>query len=469
MNRPLPLGFRVRLGPRVRVLAGGTVLVGGAPTTVITLRRAAVSEFRDRELRVRDRRTSALANRLIDLGMADPLPTRCPAQATDDVTLVIPVRDRPDQLRRLLASIDPGHRVLVLDDASADPGAIRDAARTAGAEVVRLDVNVGPAAARNAGLARIRTAFVAFVDSDVELTDGALTRLRTFFDDPNVALVAPRVRGRVAGARATWFAAYDADRSSLDLGPTPGTVKPGSPVGWLPSACLLGRTAALAGGFDPGMRVGEDVDLVWRLVGEGHRVQYVPSVEVLHDSRTSAAEVLRRKFFYGTSAGELASRHGSAVAPAVFTPWTLAVVVVLLCRRRWSLPVATAVVAGVSVKIAGKLPVEQDALRIASGLAAQGALAAVSQTAGLALRHWWPLGLLGAVSSRRLRGFVLAAAAAEAVSDYVRIRPRLDPVRFGLARRLDDLAYGAGVWAGCLRSRSFRALRPVVRMPTRKG
>jgi len=34
------------------------------------------------------------------------------------------------------------------------------------------------------------------------------------------------------------------------------------------------------------------------------------------------------------------------------------------------------------------------------------------------------------------------------------------PVRFIVARRLDDLAYGAGLWWGALRSRSPRALLP---------
>ncbi|HEY9557036.1 MAG TPA: hypothetical protein VIR58_09890, partial [Acidimicrobiales bacterium] len=39
-------------------------------------------------------------------------------------------------------------------------------------------------------------------------------------------------------------------------------------------------------------------------------------------------------------------------------------------------------------------------------------------------------------------------------------RPGLDPLRYGLLRALDDAAYGAGVWAGCLRERSVRALLP---------
>ena len=48
-------------------------------------------------------------------------------------------------------------------------------------------------------------------------------------------------------------------------------MRPGAAVGWLPSACLVARVDRLraAGGFAEDMRVGEDVDLVWRLVDAG--------------------------------------------------------------------------------------------------------------------------------------------------------------------------------------------------------
>ena len=44
--------------------------------------------------------------------------------------------------------------------------------------------------------------------------------------------------------------------------------------------------------------------------------------------------------------------------------------------------------------------------------------------------------------------------------EWWRRRPGLDPVRWSLASIADDVAYGAGVWAGCLRARSFGPLVP---------
>jgi mycofactocin glycosyltransferase len=55
---------------------------------------------------------------------------------------------------------------------------------------------------------------------------------------------------------------------------------------------------------------------------------------------------------------------------------------------------------------------------------------------------------------------VIVAAVADAVIEYRRTRPKLDPIRFGFARRLDDLAYGAGVWLSAVRGRSAAALLP---------
>ena len=41
-------------------------------------------------------------------------------------------------------------------------------------------------------------------------------------------------------------------------------------------------------GFDPELRLGEDVDLVWRLDAAGWRCRYEPSVSVFHSSQSSS-------------------------------------------------------------------------------------------------------------------------------------------------------------------------------------
>jgi hypothetical protein len=64
---------------------------------------------------------------------------------------------------------------------------------------------------------------------------------------------------------------------------------------------------------------------------------------------------------------------------------------------------------------------------------------------------------------------VLASALVDVALEYRRNPAHLDPIRFGIARRLDDLAYGSGVWWGALKARSIAALKPaIVRTTTQK-
>ncbi|MEV5408204.1 mycofactocin biosynthesis glycosyltransferase MftF [Thermopolyspora sp. NPDC052614] len=464
----LPRNFVIELGRRVRVFDRGRTLVGGAPPRVAHLSDKARSLLRGRRLRVDGAAAEQLADRLLGMGLADPVLAELPPVDLSEVTVVVPVRDRPCELDRLLHALRGKVHAIVVDDESADPEAVARVAARHNAELVPLPRNLGPAGARNAGLARVRTPYVAFVDSDVVADPEALALLLRHFHDPRVAAVAPRVLGLDETATANWISRYEAARSSLDLGPIPAPVHPRSLVGWVPSACLVGRVDALGDGYAEGMRVGEDVDLVWRLVERGHRVRYEPAATVRHDHRTRLSAWFARKAFYGSGAHDLARRHGPAVAPAALAPWSFAVLGMLLAQRRWSLPLSAAVLAVVSARLARKVPRSESPQRLAAALTGLGLAGAIGQGSGLLLRHWWPLSLAGCLFSRRVRRAVLLAAIADGLVEYGKLAPDLDPVRFMVARRLDDLAYGAGLWAGAIKGRSIRCLLPDLRPGTRR-
>jgi mycofactocin system glycosyltransferase len=463
VTAPLPTGFTVRLAPGTHTCADGAMLVGGSGAVLRLRPRARLVLADDGTVVARDRDSSTVARLLLDRGLADPVLADVPADdQVDDVTVVVPVRDRPRQLARLLSSL-PGLPVVVVDDGSVDPGPTRAVAEEFGARLVRHPHSAGPAAARNTGLSSVTTPFVAFLDSDVRPVPGWLGRLRRHLDDPAVGLVGPRVLGSEPRPDDSWLCRYEAARSSLDLGATPGPVQPLGRVAYLPSAAMLARRSALGAGFDERMRVAEDVDLVWRLHADGWRVRYEPAAAVRHDHRTTLLPWLRRKAYYGTGAAPLAARHGSDVAPLVLTPWTAALTVALLAQRRWSLPAAALVATAVTARIARRLHDDDHPVRTASSLTALGGVAAVRQAGSALTRHYWPVAALLSLWSPPARRAVLVAAVADAVLDHRRVRPDLDPLRFLVARRLDDLAYGAGLWAGALRARSPRALVPAFR------
>jgi mycofactocin system glycosyltransferase len=419
----------------------------------------------DRTTTVSSSGTRLLVDRLLEAGMADPVLEHLPEIDEKALTIVVPVFGRPSALDRLLTTIGPAHKVIVVDDNSPEPEAsiIEALVRKHNVQLVRLAVNGGPAAARNEGLRRVATPYVAFADSDIVLDPKTISVLLKHFADPRVALAGPRVLGLDDGTGMNWIGRYEEARSSLDLGIHPATVRPGSPVSWIPGAFLVGRVEALEEGFNAESRVGEDVDLVWRLAEQGWRVRFEPKAKVWHEHRQNFVEWLSRKAFYGTSAHVLSLRHSKAIAPAVLTPWSVAVMVSLLLQRRWSVPAAGAISAFAAWRIGGKLSKSEHPTRTGISLAVSGVLAAQSQTMALLVRHWWPIAVVGSIFSRRLRRALVVSGVLDALLEYRRTRPQLDPVRFAIARRLDDLAYGAGVWFSALKGRSVRALLPDIR------
>jgi mycofactocin glycosyltransferase len=101
----------------------------------------------------------------------------------------------------------------------------------------------------------------------------------------------------------------------------------------------------------------------------------------------------------------------------------------------------------------------------AARLIGLGAVGAVSQTADAVTRHYWPVAALACLVSRRARRTVGLIALVSGVVDFARhrdqdarVRPR--PAGYVVARRLDDLAYGTGLWWGALRHRTLEPLRP---------
>lgn len=462
MTGRLPDGFVVRLNRHTRVVDDGAVLVGGSPTRISRLKPLARRSIRGRTITVTDAASRALADHLLATGMADPVVDALPDADLALATVVIPVRDRPRQLDRLLAGLGQALAVIVVDDASVDRRAVAAVARRHGAEVLALETNVGPAGARNAGLARVVTPFVVFIDSDVVVEPAAIETMLRHFADPGLAMVAPRVLG-LESIRPNWIIRYEDARSSLDLGSDSSSVRPRSPVTWVSSTCLVARVDALGSGFDASMRVGEDVDLVWRLVDEGRRVRFEPAASVRHEHRSTLRAWLGRKFFYGTGAHPLAERHPDDIAPVVLPPWGAALLLVLAAQRRWSLPVAGVIALATVARIGRRASTVRHPYRLAARLTGYGAIGAITQGFALLLRHWWPLTAIGCLVSRRVRRAVIAASLADTVVEFARTRPRLDPVRFGVARRLDDAAYGAGVWWSAIRARSTKALRPDLR------
>lgn len=466
----LPDGFEVQVDRRVRVLGSGEALLGGSPTRLLRLAPAARTMLTGGRLEVRDATSARLARTLLDATVAHPRPRPAGGPGYRDVTVVIPCRDNMFRLRRLLRSLR-GMQVIVVDDGSIVPIDERDVAElNCSVQLVRNERSLGPAAARNTGLRLVTTDFVAFLDSDVVPVRGWLEALMGHFSDPSVALVAPRIVGLAVSNNV--IARYEAVRSSLDLGRREAPVVPYGAVSYVPSAAVLARRSAInaINGFDETLRCGEDVDLCWRLVEAGSRLRYEPIAHVAHDHRLSPRQWFGRKVFYGFSAAPLSSRHPGKVAPLVISRWSLSAWILVAVGSSLGYVAAAALVAVAVGRVIRTLRRVETPAREVARVAVQAAASAGLQIASALCRHYLPFALVASVRSRRCRHVLAAAAILDGVVDWTKhsANAASAPRSIGLAeyvvlKRLDDLAYGIGLWSGVVRERKFGALRPEIR------
>jgi hypothetical protein len=196
---------------------------------------------------------------------------------------------------------------------------------------------------------------------------------------------------------------------------------------------------------------------VWRLDESGQRVRYEPAGVVEHEPRHSVRAWLAQRAAYGSSAADLARRHPGSVPPVAVSGWSAAV---------WLLAVggapvtAVAVAAGTAAALARKLTGLPRPYAEALLLAGRGHLFAGRMLAGAVTRAWWPLLLVGATRSRRVRRALVMAALVPPVVDWVRQRPPVDLVRYTALRLLDDGAYSVGLWRGAIERHTAAPLLP---------
>ena len=390
-----------------------------------------------------------------------------------DISIVIPVKDRADELRRCLASLAclnyPREKlqVIVVDDGSSDDSPL--VAHQFGALLVPSGGSGrGPAAARNVGAALAGGEILAFIDSDCSASKEWLMQLIPAFGNPALAAVGGQVDGMCSESAVD---RYESIMSSLSLGARERTGSGGSDTFYLPSCNLLVRRSAFraAGGFKDSMHVGEDVDLTWRLRDKGWTISYLPAGNVLHEHRSSIRSFMSRRFDYGTSEGMLQLLHPRRRKQMVVPP-VLALLLALCLMTPfagwWPLLLALALLAvdtlSARVRLARRrLPISLGEL-LAGRLRALGSLA---YYLSFHLVRYYALPLIViALLAPGFWAWALPAAAllcAAGVDHAVR-RPPLSFIRFCGIYLLEQIAYGAGVFWGCLIRKCFSSYRVVL-------
>lgn len=429
------------------------LIVAGSPLRMfrVTAQGAAIADALENgsELPANHER---LTSRLSAAGAIHPIAlVDVPAE---EITVVIPAFIASDadahRLDQLVTSLAP-HTILVIDDASPLQFQVE------GATVVRRSRNGGPAAARNSAMNVVTTPYVAFVDDDVIISSETI-RTAAAHCAQGAALCAPRVRDA-----SSWFSTssvvgrYELVRSPLDLGAKPARIQALTRVSYVPAAALVMRTESLqqCQGFDETLRVGEDVDLVWRLAAQ-HECRYEPTAIALHHSRSSLGAFIRQRVAYGSSAAPLSKRHGPSVSP--YSSNALLFGMALMAAAGFFRFSATLAVVHV-LYITASLRRAGDNIGHAFRIAIVSAFHSLRLFADALTRVWLFLYLPFTVLYPTCRWILVACFAVPGAYEWIRSR-KMNPVSYLVFRTIDNVSYCMGVWKGIFAARNGRCLLP---------
>ena len=223
--------------------------------------------------------------------MTSPAPEDRPADGLVDLlTVVLLTYNCAHRIAAVLARLAALHvPVIVVDNGSGDD--IRAVlARFPDVDAVLLPRNIG-AAARNAGLCRASTPYVAFCDDDGWYDRAGLRAAVALFDThPRLGLVNARIlvgeQQRLDVISAEMAASPVPERAGI-----PGAVL----LSFMAGAAIVRRTAYLdAGGYDERFFIGgEEETLAVKMVRLGWQLRYVPDLVVHHRPSLANAGSLR--------------------------------------------------------------------------------------------------------------------------------------------------------------------------------
>ncbi len=233
-----------------------------------------------------------------------------PAQPTFD--LVVATLGRSSELEALLVSLEHqsyrSFRLVVVDQN--DDDRVGEALTLhPGVEALRLRCEPGLSRARNAALPHVTADVVAFPDDDCVYPDGLLeAAARTLAERPNL----DGVSGQAADPLGRPTGRWPTSRCTIELDTVWNRAN---------SHTIFLRRELLerVGGFDEALGLGsgtpwhsgEEIELLVRALRLGARLEYEPSLVVLHPARVldPAAQVaLGRRD--GASVGYILARHG---------------------------------------------------------------------------------------------------------------------------------------------------------------
>jgi GT2 family glycosyltransferase len=224
-----------------------------------------------------------------------------------EVTIVVPAFNAAATIAECVSSLlalrypREQYQVVVVDNGSTDAtprilDGFRDDIRVLG-ETTR-----GASAARNCGIRNARGTLIAFTDADCAVEPDWLSALLTPLRDPRVGIVGGRILSRVNANRIERFGEFIFDqRRAIEHEDLPYVI----------TANCASRREVLheVGLFDETLLRGQDVDLAWRVLSLGYRLEYAPDAIVRHHNEHTIWGLVHEGYVHGFHGLRLTAKH----------------------------------------------------------------------------------------------------------------------------------------------------------------
>lgn len=246
-------------------------------------------------------------------------------------SLVIPVYNRPEEVRELLESLTRQElfdfEVIIVEDGSSISSQEVVDSYQGSLPILRYIAvpNGGPSRARNIGAREARGEYIIILDSDVVVPAGYLSAVDDYLQEHPVDAF-----GGPDAASDDFTPVQKAINYAMTSPLTTGGIRGGSANGmeqFKPRSFNLGCRRSVyrqLGGFNETLRFGEDIDFSLRLIEGGYSTALISKAFVYHKRRVDFWKFFKQVHNSGIARIHLETRHpGSTrlvhLLPALFT------------------------------------------------------------------------------------------------------------------------------------------------------
>lgn len=236
------------------------------------------------------------------------------------ISVVIPVYNRPEELKELLDSLTIQHykdqtEVIIIEDGSSltSEESVAQFRNQLNIKYIKQE-NAGPSAARNCGAKDAEGQYLFFFDSDCALPSDFFDKIHSSLQKNDYDCF-----GTKDTAHSFFSPIQKAISYSMTSFFTTGGIrggKEGKMDAFYPRSYSMGVRKSVfdqVNGFAADMRYGEDIDFSLRVKEAGYKIGLVSETFVYHKRRSTFRSFFKQTFCSGTARIDLARRHKGAL------------------------------------------------------------------------------------------------------------------------------------------------------------